>query len=1166
MIRSAALAAALVAGVALPLPAFAQAPARPAHGVDGAALVRLLGPAAARAYAPAGAKGIGAQVILPPGVSGADLGLMDLVPGYARFRGSPAALVDFAAAHPDVGIEVAPPLRTLLDTASVFIGANTAIQQGLDGTGILVGIADTGLDVTHPDFLDASGHSRVAWYLDLSAAPIGLHSDLESQFNVTDATGKKFGAVWAAADLDQAIANAPSTLPRDELGHGTLVSSCAAGNGMGGTSPYRGIAPGATLLLARVTPAGSGAIDTDYLLLGASFLFDRADAMGQPVVVNFSLGSDFGPHDGTLAWEQTLAGYVGPGHPGRAIVAAAGNSGSVVDTPVHQNVHVNQGTTMSIPVITNGAQCGGVQVWVATRPGDSIKVGLESTHGTWISPVAPGKSVGYGTPSSDPCPPGPIAAVYNGSQPAGSPVPADSQGAVVVWQGNWPSGTYRITLSGSGTADLYFVATGDAAVEGLGSVGFAQAVRDATITLPATQPAIIGVGCTINKPSFVGIDGAYFPLQVPLYDAAGGTATGALRSAVGGEPCWFSSAGPTLTGVAKPDVMAPGAAIIGALSQQAIPPVVTSIFTNDACPPSSTGTIDETCQQIDAFHAAAFGTSFSAPLVAGTVAIMLEHDPSLTQDVILAALQGGAHPLRAPATFEDQAGPGEVDVPGAIAAVDRIRDPLYALPVLAQSWLTPSAEFYRADGSTPLQAILELRAAPTDGSAPPPADGFANDRLGAFARVDGKPYPGGVRSLDRRGPGVWVATVVLPAGLGGDVLTLGATFDGQPIVSDVSVPIAVDAWDAQYPATIPAGCSLAGAGRRATPGGVAALLLAALAMLRVSRSRRRRLSPRGPADATGAAKESHLRAEVSHQMSHDPTVWRDEAPAYAIMAHPKRHVPCDLREVSLSCRLCGRSLARVSRSVAHVSGPALRLASRAADRRTREGESGSRRARGSRDDVERPHHLVGGVLEVMAVPDVAAGVAVEAHDDARDRARVRANCVLPARLGRVGRHRFAAKPHALVQEKELRLEELPVEDLKSYAVQVDRVRVVARVDEAPDLGRAEVRLLGHRVGPPPAVEQHPHPPLVSRLGGLGDDEGPRPRRGRLGEPNDRANARRHHRAIGLRGRGRHAKLKDVVGVVAQDDVRTGRLAEVDEEVGPFGGRELEMRHGRRRGQ
>jgi subtilisin family serine protease len=782
--------------------AIASAPA-------GASLVRLLGARAADAFAARGTRGIGVQVALPAGVRAADVGLTELAPGFGRLRGSPATVLSFADAHPQLAIEVTPPLHTLLDTASTFVAASAAIQEGLDGTGVLVGIADTGLDVTHPDFLDSQQHTRVAWLLDLSSPPLGLHPDLEAQFGTMGPSGA-VGAVWSADDINAALASGKlSTLPQDELGHGTLVTSCAAGNGLRGTSPYRGIAPGATILLARVTGSGTDAIDTDYLLLGAAFLFDRATALGQPVVVNLSLGTDFGPHDGTLAWEQTLASYVGPEHPGRALVAAAGNSGSIVDTPVHQNVFVSPGSTMRLPVTTNGAQDGGIQVWVATRAGADISVGLDGPDGTWISPVAGGASAGKTTADY-------AAGIYNGSQPSGSPVPQQSHGAVVVWQGSWPSGTYQITLSGSGTADLYVQATGDASVAGLNTVGFARAVREGTINLPATNPSIIGVGCTINKKNWRSIDRTIVALSVPVFDPPGGVATGATRDAIDGEPCWFSSAGPTVTGLAKPEMMAPGGAIIGALSQQAVPPAPASIFTNGSCPATSTGAVDPTCQQIDSLHAVSFGTSFSSPIVAGTIAVLLQHDPMLTQDVILAALQGGAHHLRGPALFDDQAGPGEVDVLGAVAAVDRLLDPRLALPDRTQSWLTPSGDYYSADGATPLQAILELRTAVAGTSPPSAADGFAPGRLGGYALVDGKPYPGAVQSLVRRGPGVWVATVQLAAGLGGSSLVLGATFDGHAIVDEVSMPIATDAWTSEYPSTVVGGCAVSGAG--APPG------------------------------------------------------------------------------------------------------------------------------------------------------------------------------------------------------------------------------------------------------------------------------------------------------------------------------------------------------------
>jgi hypothetical protein len=818
--------AGLVLGSIVTATAHAQ-PAQARSGLpDGAALIRLMGKRAVDVLAAPGSRSIGALVTLPLGQRASDLGLRQLAPGVATLRGTPENILAFADTHPEVQVEVAPPLHTLLDTAAGYVFASGANREGLDGSGVLVGIADTGLDLTHPDFLDVQGHTRVAWLIDLSAAPRGIHPDLEKQFGSVDGSGNALGAVWSAQDIDAAIASR-STLPQDELGHGTLVSSCAAGNG----SRYRGVAPGATILLARITQFGLDAIDTTDLLQGVAFLFDRADVMKQPVVVNLSIGTDFGPHDGTMAWEQTLAGYVGPAHPGRAIVAAAGNSGSIVDAPVHQNVHVSTGSTMRVPILTNGAQMsGGVQVWVAMRPNAGLSVGLDGPDGEWIAPVAPGGSEGKNGNGNRY-----NVGIYNGSQPPGSPVPRQSAGAFVAWQGKWPPGTYSIALSGSGTADLYVQGTGDAAIPGMSEVGFANPVRESTINLPATSPSIIGVGCTINKKAWRSISGVGAELGVPVFDSVGGVATGETRLPVDGEPCWFSSAGPTLTGLLKPEIMAPGAAIVGALSQQAVPPAGASIFTNLDCP-SKGGGVDPTCQQIDPLHGVSFGTSFSSPIVAGTIAVMLQHDPTLTQDAILAALQGGAHRLRGAALFDDQAGVGEVDVLGALAAVDRLRDSRLTLPIRSESWLTLGADQYLADGSAPLQAIVELRAQRTSVSPPLSADGFDPGRLAVYALVDGRSMPGAVQSLSRRGPGVWVATLQLPLGLGGSNLTVGATFDGNDVVQAKSIPIGTDAWNADYPPGVRGGCAV---GADGSLGDVGVFLVVAAAGVGRSRLGRR---------------------------------------------------------------------------------------------------------------------------------------------------------------------------------------------------------------------------------------------------------------------------------------------------------------------------------------
>ena len=63
------------------------------------------------------------------------------------------------------------------------------------------------------------------------------------------------------------------------------------------------------------------------------------------------------------------------------------------------------------------------------------------------------------------------------------------------------------------------------------------------------------------------------------------------------------------------------------------------------------------------------GTSAAAPVVSGTVALMLEQDPSLTPDDVKVRLMESADPLAgAPPRCQ---GAGVVDVPGALAATSR---------------------------------------------------------------------------------------------------------------------------------------------------------------------------------------------------------------------------------------------------------------------------------------------------------------------------------------------------------------------------------------------------------------------------------------------------------------------------------------------------------------
>lgn len=806
---------------------------------DGAALLRVLGPNAERALAATPSGPLGALVKIPAGQTAATLGLREVAPGIAEVRGEPSELLAFAGAHPDAKMEVSPPLHLLLDQVGKWTRATYArTKYGLDGTGALVGVADTGIDYTHPDFLDASGHTRILWMLDLSLPPTGKHPELEEQFGVKDADGRLVsGAVFDSDDIDALIAAPHAGTPVDEVGHGSHVASIAGGNG-GGT-PFIGIAPKVGLVIARVTRQGTESIDNDDLVDGTAFLFDRADALGKPIAVNLSIGGDFGSHDGQMLWEQALASNVGPTKPGHALVVAAGNSGSIVDSPIHESVRVDAGAKMQVPIVVapvctstaDGRSCvssltGAVEVWVALRAGTNVQIGLDGPTGTWISPTDENSSVGRDVDKAN------SGVIYGAGQP-NSPLPSGSRGAIVVWSGTFSSGTYAVSLQGEGTVELYVQATGDAQ----GRSYFAAGVREGTINLPATNPSLIGVGCTVNRVDWTSIAHVDVSLKIPLLDPAGGyPAPGnATRPLSPGEVCWFSSAGPTVTGVPKPEISAPGGVVIGAMSGQAIPGVSQSIFTNPSCP-TKNGVKDTRCMQIDANDGVAVGTSMSAPMVAGAAALLLEREPTLTQDEISALLQAGAHPFRGAAPFQDQGGPGELDVAGSLDALDQMKTPALALPSLRTSWVTLSADYASADASAAVTAILELRTA--DGEHR--ADLFDSSRLAPFVAIDGNvASPTDAPTIVRRAPGVFVYAYTPPAGLGGSKLTLGATFDGQPIVAPRTLKISPDIWTATYPTTAKGGgCSIARQNEPISRFGAWALALVGLALGRRRVTRR----------------------------------------------------------------------------------------------------------------------------------------------------------------------------------------------------------------------------------------------------------------------------------------------------------------------------------------
>ena len=196
--------------------------------------------------------------------------LFRLLP-FAALQATPEVIARLEADPRVLRIFQDLPVRALLDTSIPQIGVPRLWAEGLTGEGIKIGIVDSGVDASHPDL-----QGRIA--------------------DVTDLTGEGL---------------------EDKHGHGTHVSSVAAGSGAASAGRYRGAAPEATLYSAKVLRANGEGMMSD-VMAGIEW------AVAQRVqVISLSLGGT-GPCDGTDALCETCDAAVDAGV---VLCVAAGNDG-----------------------------------------------------------------------------------------------------------------------------------------------------------------------------------------------------------------------------------------------------------------------------------------------------------------------------------------------------------------------------------------------------------------------------------------------------------------------------------------------------------------------------------------------------------------------------------------------------------------------------------------------------------------------------------------------------------------------------------------------------------------------------------------------------------------------------------------------------------------------
>lgn len=420
-----------------------------------------------------------------------------------------------------------PKVFTVNDIKSNIASCVPQVWNNYDlkGKGVLIGFIDTGIDYTHPAFIATNGNTRIKYIYDL--------------FN------KK---IYDETTINAALKN-PNPLSvanvTDLAGHGTAVASVAAGGG-DVNKDYYGVAPEASIIMVKITGDGvfKSTLSTQ-LMRGLKFLIDKSNELKMPLVVNISLSTNDGAHNGTSLIEKYIDAYCQFNRV--AVVVAAGNEGAAGH---HYSTNLKEDEEVFINIAEDEKKII-LQVYNSTLTKLDFEIITPSGDSTSLISISEGVSkLNVG---------GHKIFIYDSG-----PKPFDKVGEISITisvnSGSLESGQWILRLKNrtqyEGVIDIWLPITAKLSPR----TKFLEPDPFNTLGIPATVPSVISVGSYSSS---------------------------ALNYS------YFSGRGIERVGsIVKPDVLAPGENIIGAISKLRFGP--------------------ET------------GTSVAAPQVAGVCALMIE--------------------------------------------------------------------------------------------------------------------------------------------------------------------------------------------------------------------------------------------------------------------------------------------------------------------------------------------------------------------------------------------------------------------------------------------------------------------------------------------------------------------------------------------------------------
>lgn len=482
---------------------------------------------------------------------------------------------------------------------------------GLKGKGVVVGVMDIGFDLTHPTFYSADMQEyriKALWdQLDFTEGGQPVVGDRDTIY-----VGRQYVGKDALLAKQYAVDGLTQT-------HGTHTAGTAAGSGApmlvgDGMPVYGGMAPEADLcLVANYAGDNKDLVPEDLRrlyttatdMLGFKYIFDYAESVGKPCVINFSEGAHDDLYEHAL-YQEVLSKLVGPG---RIICASAGNEGGH-GSYVHKSAGVERRGAFLSAYSPNA-----LYVMSSDEP---VKLQLSFYHkgekkDEWTFDAECLRDYPDSVYIDNVYLPTDSFRIYINTYPScvsSSKFATDMLVSCLSGK-NLDRSDVAMSMALLGVNnDIEAYNAGGFFVSDNADKSLADFTYDHNILFPASIENVICVGNVGFRTSYVNYEGN----TIKRYD----------QSMVDGKKSRNSSVGPTIDGIVKPDVMAPGINVISAYNS----------FYHEHHPGNMLEVSMFRNNDREYSWGEISGTSMSSPVVAGIVALWLQACPTLSPEQI----------------------------------------------------------------------------------------------------------------------------------------------------------------------------------------------------------------------------------------------------------------------------------------------------------------------------------------------------------------------------------------------------------------------------------------------------------------------------------------------------------------------------------------------------